>query len=242
MLDDGPRILDCLAFDDAYRISDVLADIGFLVMDVERLAGQTRPRPPSMVLRVHERAPPVVARSPLRRVPRPRPGQGRGAAMAAGRRVRRPTMPAGTTRRRVITCAEPGARCSGRGRPGNRQDHPRRCTQRRHRVADRRQRHTQEGSCVASITTTIESSSSRPLWRCRHRGHVSASHRPRLDLARGGRIRHPRRYLGASGSSRAGEAAAHRQGAQFVEIECSLDPRTRQGANPSATTIGYGCL
>jgi aminoglycoside phosphotransferase family enzyme/predicted kinase len=40
MLDDGPRILDCLAFDDAYRVSDVLADIGFLVMDVERLAGR----------------------------------------------------------------------------------------------------------------------------------------------------------------------------------------------------------
>ena len=40
MLDDGPRILDCLAFDDAYRVSDVLADIAFLVMDVERLAGR----------------------------------------------------------------------------------------------------------------------------------------------------------------------------------------------------------
>jgi predicted kinase len=40
MLDDGPRILDCLAFDAAYRVSDVLADIGFLVMDVERLAGR----------------------------------------------------------------------------------------------------------------------------------------------------------------------------------------------------------
>lgn len=39
VLDDGPRILDCLAFDDNYRISDVLADIAFLVMDIERLAG-----------------------------------------------------------------------------------------------------------------------------------------------------------------------------------------------------------
>ncbi len=39
VLDDGPRILDCLAFDPAYRISDVLADVAFLVMDVERLAG-----------------------------------------------------------------------------------------------------------------------------------------------------------------------------------------------------------
>jgi aminoglycoside phosphotransferase family enzyme/predicted kinase len=39
MLDDGPRILDCIAFDDDYRISDVLADVAFLAMDVERLAG-----------------------------------------------------------------------------------------------------------------------------------------------------------------------------------------------------------
>ena len=39
MLDDGPRILDCLAFDDDLRICDVLGDIGFLVMDVHRLAG-----------------------------------------------------------------------------------------------------------------------------------------------------------------------------------------------------------
>jgi uncharacterized protein len=36
---DGPRILDCLAFDDDLRRGDVLADIAFLVMDVERLAG-----------------------------------------------------------------------------------------------------------------------------------------------------------------------------------------------------------
>lgn len=39
ILEDGPRILDCIAFDDGYRISDILADIAFLVMDVERLAG-----------------------------------------------------------------------------------------------------------------------------------------------------------------------------------------------------------
>ncbi|MGI9604059.1 MAG: AAA family ATPase [Acidimicrobiales bacterium] len=38
-LDDGPRIIDCLAFDEELRVSDVLADIAFLVMDVHRLAG-----------------------------------------------------------------------------------------------------------------------------------------------------------------------------------------------------------
>ena len=36
-LDDGPRILDCLEFDDRLRYGDVLLDIGFLAMDVERL-------------------------------------------------------------------------------------------------------------------------------------------------------------------------------------------------------------
>ncbi|MFM7061874.1 MAG: AAA family ATPase [Actinomycetes bacterium] len=38
-LDDGPRILDCLAFDDRLRHGDVLADLAFLAMDVERLGG-----------------------------------------------------------------------------------------------------------------------------------------------------------------------------------------------------------
>jgi predicted kinase len=40
VLPDGPRVLDCLAFDDQLRIGDVLADIAFLIMDVERLAGE----------------------------------------------------------------------------------------------------------------------------------------------------------------------------------------------------------
>lgn len=38
-LDDGPRILDCLAFRDDLRVGDVLLDVAFLVMDVHRLAG-----------------------------------------------------------------------------------------------------------------------------------------------------------------------------------------------------------
>ncbi len=36
-LDDGPRILDCIEFDDRLRYGDVLADVGFLAMDLERL-------------------------------------------------------------------------------------------------------------------------------------------------------------------------------------------------------------
>lgn len=36
-LDDGPRVLDCLEFDDALRLDDALADVAFLAMDLERL-------------------------------------------------------------------------------------------------------------------------------------------------------------------------------------------------------------
>ncbi|MDZ7676093.1 MAG: AAA family ATPase [Acidimicrobiales bacterium] len=36
-LADGPRILDCLAFSDDLRCGDVLADVAFLVMDLQRL-------------------------------------------------------------------------------------------------------------------------------------------------------------------------------------------------------------
>lgn len=37
MLDDGPRVIDCLAFDDRLRHGDVVADVAFLAMDLERL-------------------------------------------------------------------------------------------------------------------------------------------------------------------------------------------------------------
>ena len=36
-LADGPRVLDCLEFDDRLRYGDVLADVAFLAMDLERL-------------------------------------------------------------------------------------------------------------------------------------------------------------------------------------------------------------
>jgi uncharacterized protein len=39
VLDDGVRILDCLAFDERLRCGDVLLDVAFLAMDLERLAG-----------------------------------------------------------------------------------------------------------------------------------------------------------------------------------------------------------
>lgn len=37
VLPDGPRILDCLEFDDRLRYGDVVADVAFLAMDLERL-------------------------------------------------------------------------------------------------------------------------------------------------------------------------------------------------------------
>jgi aminoglycoside phosphotransferase family enzyme/predicted kinase len=36
-LDDGPRVLDCIEFNDRFRHGDVMADIAFLAMDLERL-------------------------------------------------------------------------------------------------------------------------------------------------------------------------------------------------------------
>ena len=36
-LHDGPRVLDCIEFDDRYRLGDTLADVAFLAMDLERL-------------------------------------------------------------------------------------------------------------------------------------------------------------------------------------------------------------
>lgn len=36
-LEDGPRVLDCIEFDDRLRLGDGLADVAFLAMDLERL-------------------------------------------------------------------------------------------------------------------------------------------------------------------------------------------------------------
>lgn len=51
-LDDGPRVLDCLEFDDGLRVGDVLADIAFLAMDLEHLA---RPDLATLLLAEHRR-------------------------------------------------------------------------------------------------------------------------------------------------------------------------------------------
>ena len=43
-LDDGPRIIDCLEFDDRSRYGDVLLDVAFLAMDLERLGHREQAR------------------------------------------------------------------------------------------------------------------------------------------------------------------------------------------------------
>lgn len=50
VLDDGPRVLDCLEFAEQYRWGDVLSDVAFLAMDLERLG---RPDLGRSFLRVH---------------------------------------------------------------------------------------------------------------------------------------------------------------------------------------------
>jgi aminoglycoside phosphotransferase family enzyme/predicted kinase len=40
VLPDGPRVLDCIEFDDGLRYGDVAADIAFLAMDLERLGAR----------------------------------------------------------------------------------------------------------------------------------------------------------------------------------------------------------
>ncbi len=51
-MDDGPRILDCLEFDDQLRHGDVLADVAFLAEDLERLGA---PHLATLVLDEYER-------------------------------------------------------------------------------------------------------------------------------------------------------------------------------------------
>ena len=41
-LDDGPRVLDCIEFDDFYATIPPLYDLAFLLMDLEQRAGRRR--------------------------------------------------------------------------------------------------------------------------------------------------------------------------------------------------------
>ena len=89
LLDDGPRVLDCIEFDERLRFGDTLADVAFLAMDLERLG-----RPdladalPCRLPGARRRHLARIARPPSRRVPGPGPGQ--GAAPSEPARARRP--------------------------------------------------------------------------------------------------------------------------------------------------------
>ena len=84
-LDDGPRILDCIEFDDRLRYGDVLADVAFLAMDLERL---DRAGPRTAVSRRYREfsagTMAGVTRAPLHRLPGARAGQGRLPALRTG--------------------------------------------------------------------------------------------------------------------------------------------------------------
>ena len=84
-LDDGPRVLDCLEFDDRLRFADGLDDAAFLAMDLERLG---RPALATALLdcvrRVLRRPRPGRPAPPLHRAPRLRPGEGGVPARCAG--------------------------------------------------------------------------------------------------------------------------------------------------------------
>ena len=77
-LDDGPRILDCLDFDDQLRWLDGLDDAAFLAMDLERLGVAELAR--QFIRLVRRSIPgdqaPDIAAPPLRRLPGLRAGKG----------------------------------------------------------------------------------------------------------------------------------------------------------------------
>lgn len=95
-LDDGPRILDCLEFDDELRYEDALADVAFLAMDLERLG---RPDLSALLLDAYRTAtgdswPPSLAhhhiayRAQVRsKVAAIRAGQGDAGSVATARRL-----------------------------------------------------------------------------------------------------------------------------------------------------------
>ncbi len=141
LLDDGPRILDCIEFDDQLRHIDVIDDVAFLAMDLERLAAGHLSH---ALVAAYERAVgigrPEGSLRLLRGLPGAGPGHGRRAAGVAVRGRRGPGRP---SRRRP---SAPGAVPApprvgdgphrGRGWPaGHRQDHGRPRDRRAHGLA-----------------------------------------------------------------------------------------------------------
>ena len=109
-LDDGPRILDCLDFDDRLRWLDGLDDAACLAMDLERLgAAELARRFADWYAEFSGDLAPGVALAPLRGLPRLRPGENRLPQGEPGRCRRRPRRPPA---RRSHAAAPAGRRLS----------------------------------------------------------------------------------------------------------------------------------
>ena len=225
-LDDGPRILDCLAFDEALRVGDVLLDISFLAMDVERLAG---PGAAETLLRAYqelsdEHHPGHLAHHYIA-YRAAGAGEGGAAALRAGRRCRRRTC----RRPRRAVPAPP------RGRTG-----PPRPRGRRRRGREVDARHwTWRGRCAGRRVSTDEIRREAPVWRrastfappgegLYEPARVDAVYGTMIDRARMLLERGEAVILDASWT-----AASHRRqardlatstGSELVEIECRLPP------------------
>ena len=97
-LADGPRILDCLEFDDRLRFGDVLADVAFLAMDLERLG---RPDLARRLLDRYRRRMPAISGRRRSSISTSRTARSCGRRSPCSARRRRPGPPA---RKRAGSC------------------------------------------------------------------------------------------------------------------------------------------
>jgi hypothetical protein len=126
LLDDGPRVLDCIEFNDRLRYGDVLGGRG-VPGDGPRAPGRAGPglAVPGLVSRVLRPSPSLNAGGALRRLSRPRAGQGGLSPSHAGRPGRRPRSGDAAGSRRRAPGKGPGADAPGRWPSRHRKDRPR---------------------------------------------------------------------------------------------------------------------
>ena len=204
-LDDGPRILDCLEFDERLRFGDVLGDVAFLAMDLERLGrpGSRAPLPRS-VPRRRTRLVARVARTPLHRVPGARARQGRLPARHAGKPQCR-----GRRRRAARTRAQPPRSRPGAAGPRRRsardgQDHARNRDRNRARLAGpEERRRTQRARRARTADPRRRATGPRPLRTNLDRPDLHRDDRPRPIAAHQRRERRPRRVMVTPAMARA---------------------------------------
>ena len=225
----------------SYRWGDVLSDVAFLAMDLERLGrpdlGQRFLAAPP---RAERRPVAVDARAPLRRLPRPHPGEGR----------HRPERPAGRARR--------ARRCTGTSTCRGPTSAMRRCRSSwsaARRVPGSRPWQRQLGDRLGAVVLRTDEvrqrvpvgDGHRPLRARSRDGHVPG------DAARGPPARRPRGARDPRCHLELGRCTASSPGvprqtppATSIEIRCTLprdeaDARIRQrqaqGTDPSEATV-----